>query len=159
MQVVGPGPVLHPPIFCATENAPVRRWKRAPGAAAPGPCWSFYKRVPRPVEIRNRLCFYYRCRSSGENVGDLVCYRFLSVDATARLPCVRGAVRRGGAENDRGVVTDSPNSTRLPVKIVGTLDHLLPHLLRDCDYRLHPFRHQCAHWYHLPSPARGVRYP
>ena len=41
------------------------------------------------------------------------------------------------------------------MKVVGTPDHLLPHLLRSHRCRLQPLRYQCAHWYHLPLHRGG----
>ena len=41
------------------------------------------------------------------------------------------------------------------MKVVGSRDHLLPHLLRSQRYRLQPFRHQSADWYHLPLRRGG----
>ena len=77
---------LHPPTFSREKvrRCPVGKTARAAALDLRG---CFYKRLPRPVEIRNRLSFYYRCRSSGGNAWDWLFYRDIQ-----RLPCVRGAV-------------------------------------------------------------------
>ena len=83
--------ILHPPIFCATENAPVRRWKRAPGGLAPWPPCVPLDETTSPGGNQESPPFllslplpWWKCRRFSF-------YRFLSVDAMERRPCVRGA--------------------------------------------------------------------
>ena len=89
-QPVEAGPFCTP-IFCATENAPVRRWKRAPGGLAPWtPCVPLDETTSPGGNQESTLFLLslplhrWKCRRFSF-------YRFLSVDVATRLPCVRGA--------------------------------------------------------------------
>ena len=96
--------MFRPPAFCATESTPPSGVKERQGCR-PGPAGAHSTRVPRPEEIRNRLASSYRCRSIGGNVGDLMFYRFLSVEYPRRarlpLPGELAPVRRLVSEGSR----------------------------------------------------------